>query len=270
MPRFFVRRVNGPGHIIDADHVNELQVALEEDLDSIEALEAINTDGRLDALEAADAALAILRDPLLTQSLIDDFMSGSAGAGATGTQNWYWFNGALSVPDGEANHPGIVRKTTGAVINTYALIYLLLSAGGPVLPAATFDQTWVVRLNTNDANTTVRVGMGANCAANPPAAGIYFEKLAADTNWFRITRSGAVQTRTDHGVAVSTGWIKFRIRRINGTTLGFSINGGTEAQVTANIPTVGLTPHVAITNTAAADKNIDVDFFSHVVTGLVR
>lgn len=204
----------------------------------------------------------------------EDFIGGSTSTLTVGEYGWQ-ITGSATVPvylAAEAGAPGILRRDTSSTSGVVAVLALGASGSGTgIHPSDTFDLTWRIRLNTNDTDTTVRAGL--NCGAtsgDPPADGIYFEKLAADTNWFRITRASSTETRTSHGVAVSTSFVKMRIRRKDGSTISFSINGGAEADVTTNITTAGCRPFTHIKNSAAAAKTLDHDYFYMLVSGLSR
>lgn len=170
------------------------------------------------------------------------------------------FNGTTSNPGPEANRPGILRRETTAVINTVAGTSLGNGAAS-VLPSDTHTVLWIARLNTNDANTTVRIGEFESPASSPPTNGIYFEKLDADTNWFCITRAAGVQTRTDSTIAVTTSFEEFTLTR-NSSGVLFKI-GTTNVcgTTTTNIPTAGVRPATQIVNSAAANKTLDHDYF---------
>lgn len=199
----------------------------------------------------------------------DDFVSGSAATGNMGELGWSFSGGGQVPQEGVANHPGIVRKTTSATAGTYGV--MRLAVDGLLIPSHDFEQLFIALPNSTDTDTTIRVGIGNASTDDPPANGVYFEKLGADTNWFAVTRDAGVQTRTDTGVAVTSTWMRFRVRRVDATTIGFSLNSGTEQTHTANIPTVALNPFIAISNNAAsANKSIDIDQFSLLIQGLSR
>jgi hypothetical protein len=130
----------------------------------------------------------------------------------------------------------------------------------------------MIRLNTNDANTILQAGLSFNPGTATPGHGMYIEKQAADTSWFGVCRASSVQTRTSALATVSTNWVKFRIRRVDASTIGFTLDSGTEQLITTNIPTTGtgMHPFVTLSNTAAADKNVDLDYFHIFITGLSR
>ncbi len=61
-----------------------------------------------------------------------------------------------------------------------------------------------------------------------------------------------------------------RIRRVDASTVGFTVNDGTEVTATGNIPTATLSPFIAITNTTANAKSVDIDYFDLMVRGISR
>lgn len=201
--------------------------------------------------------------------LQDDFVTGIGGSGTIGELGWNLSSGTAANQASETGgRIGIIRRDTTAVINTYASITLFNSSNA-IDTALPHIITWAVRLNTNDANTTLRIG-STNSAFAAPANGVYFEKLDADTNWFCVTRAGGVQTRTDSTIATNTSFNTFVYsRQSSGVT--FSINGTSVCGThTTNIPANFYVPSVAITNSAAAAKTVDLDYFEGVLTGLTR
>lgn len=211
-------------------------------------------------------------DPRTTLRIFDDFTGGSTSSGQIGAAGWNTFQGSTNVVAGVAGHPGIIQRSTTSTSGTLAAMYLGNSASnGPLWADDTVSHEMMVRLNTNDANTTVRVGLTQSGASATPGEAAYFEKLDADTNWFIVTRHSSIQTRADTGVAVGTGWITFRVRRTDATHFGFTINGGTETTTTANLPTgVALQPVVQIANSAASAKTIDIDYADVGVAAMTR
>lgn len=208
--------------------------------------------------------------------LVDDFLNGSLTAGQVGALGWRFSNGTLTELAGVANHPGIVQIGSTTTANTISGIYLSTASSGvgPILPTDFWDVTFWVRPSSNDTDTKLRIGVMANGTADGTATGAYFEKLFADTNWFRVTRNNAgTTTRTDSGVAVpsTSTWTKLRVRRIDASTLGFTIDAGTEATVTATLPdSPAVLPIVQITGQTTTAKTVDVDRVSVLITGLTR
>lgn len=196
----------------------------------------------------------------------DDFMTGTTGSGSIGSIG-FSSSGTITTVAGTANRPGVYRADTTAVSGTLARF------SGPqsnlFLPAAAHSVLWVVQLNTNDANTTVRIGAQNSTALSPPDHGIYFEKLDGDTNWFCITRAATVETRTDSTIAVNTSFNTFAYNR-NSSGVAFFINNVQVCSHTATIPTSALSPDAMIVNSTVAAKTFDVDYFQMKITGLVR
>ena len=198
--------------------------------------------------------------------LQEDFITGSTGSGAIGSLGWISV-GTISVLASEVNRPGIARVDTGSVLGSIGRISYANSSAFD--QGVNSDILWVARLNTNDANTTVRIGSANSVALSPPNNGIYFEKLDADTNWFCVTRGSAVQTRTDTGVAVNTSFNTFRMVK-NSSGVQFILNNTNVCTHTTNLPANLIAAYVFITNSAAAAKTVDVDYFQHILTGMTR
>lgn len=201
--------------------------------------------------------------------LKDEFLSGGTASGSIGELGWQFSNGSLSQLASEANRFGLIRRDTSASSGTVASLHLYASATG-INPALAHLVHFEARLNTNDANTTVRLGERDSASANPPTNGIYLEKLDADTNWFCVTRASSTQTRTDSGVAVDTAFHTVKLTR-SGGGVQFSLDGvNICGAMTTNIPTAFVFPSVQIVNSAAASKTIDVDYFALRLDGVVR
>lgn len=213
-------------------------------------------------------ATAGVIDPSTTFYDYDDFIGNNVGNNTAGKWNWNFVNGTLitqTVPD--ANHIGVVRRATAATLNQLA--YMWTGNGNAqdfILPASNFDITWILALATNDANTMLRFGLGFSNANDPPNNGIWFEKVLADTSFFGVCRASSAQTRTSALLATDTSYHRFRLRRVNSTTIGFSVDGGTEATITANIPTVALAVLIQIATGAAAAKSVDLDYVGLTVS----
>lgn len=198
--------------------------------------------------------------------LEDHFVTGINTNGTVGALGWVVNGGATSAQSSVTSHLGIIRKDTSAVGSTVAQLSLY-SGSAAIDPALTTSITFVVRANHNDSDTAIRVGAGNALTTDPPTHGIYFEKLITDTNWFCVTNASGSTTRTDSGVAVSTGWVKLNFRR-SSSGVQFMINGTVVGMNTATIPTTFINPGVQIVNNVASSKTLDVDYFSLMVTGL--
>lgn len=193
--------------------------------------------------------------------LQDDFRSGATGGGNIGETGWSSSGGVTSYLTAEPNRPGIVRSSTTTVSGTIRAINWF----GQNFAMDATNTSWRfladARLNTNDANTTVRIGPMNSHGNNPPASGVYFEKLDGDTNWFCVLRSGGVETgtRINSGVAVTTSFMRFHLISTN-STVTFWIGAALVGTLSANYPIVDLIPALQIVNSAAADKTLDIDY----------
>lgn len=201
--------------------------------------------------------------------LQEEFLGGSTASNSIGALGWSAANGTVGNLAGETNRYGIIRRDTSAVLGTIATLAINSGAGAATDPTVNHSIMFASRLNTNDANTTVRIGALNSPSISPPANGIFFEKLDADTNWFCVTRSGGVQTRTNSGIAVNTSFNNFSYTR-NSSGVLFSINNTVVCTNTTNITTTFLNPSLHIVTSAAAAKTIDTDYAQIIFTGLTR
>ncbi len=197
----------------------------------------------------------------------EEFLTGTAATAQIGTHGWN-SAGTISNRPGETNRPGIIRVDTGAVSGTIARINGL--GADNFIPDQNHSVTAYYRLNTNDANTTTRIGAGNSFGSATPSNGIYFEKLDADTNWFCVARNGGVQTRTDSTIAVNTNFNSFRYVRNSSGIQYFINNTAVCGTISTNITTTALSPGVTILNSAAAAKTFDLDYFEFRMFGLSR
>jgi hypothetical protein len=224
---------------------------------------------------AGSGSVGIREYTRMAKVVQDDFIGGISGAGSIGELGWTRTlvgTGAVARQAAIAGRPGIYRLDTGATINSLATVHLDTVT---MLPADNWEAEFFVRLNVNDANTQVRIGLGDAPSGDPPADGCYIEKLGADVNWFGVTRAAAAQNRTASLGAVSTNWLRVKIRRKDSTTIAFMLddpdfNYPTEILATATIPASALTMFVQVKCIAAASKTLDLDFAGLVVQGLAR
>lgn len=212
--------------------------------------------------------------PTVPTVLRDDFFFASAESGEIGEMGWSYAGGQCAMVAAVANHPGVVFRNTSATINTIASLFMGAAGSTSILMFSNFDETtWVIMPSTADADQRHRYGVFDDVSADTITHGVYFERLGTDTNWFAVCKNNGTETRSDMGVAfAATTWYKLRIRKISSTSVGFSINGGTEVVVSANVPdaTDGVGPGNQIKNLAAVDKSCRFDFFSLKTTSLVR
>jgi len=229
------------------------------------------------------AAVGVTVNNITTPHVFDDFTHGLVMPAATvspvGSLNWQISQtaGTVSPASAVANHPGIARLDTTATSPGWVGIYgqLGTSAQLSILPADTFDITFVIRPGaTVDANLAFVFGLAdtsLTSAATNTTNGIYVEKRLADTTYFGVCRAASTQTRTAAaGTVTASTWTKFRIRRVDSSTIGFTQDAGAEVNVTTNIPTVAMTPFIHVMNNSAASKTLDIDLFDMTITGITR
>lgn len=213
-------------------------------------------------------------EPTAAVTLVDEFAFASTETGELGELGWSFTNGTANLAGGpEDGHPGIVSRASSAVSGAIASTY---PGGGGTAVSIRVDQvdemTWIVKPATAGADFDVRFGISSDLTSATPTHGVYFERLAADTNWFGVTRTGGVETRTPTGVALAASWFKLKFRRISATSIGFTVNGGTEVVATANVPAGNATVTFGfqITPTTASARTVNVDFFALKMVPQVR
>jgi hypothetical protein len=212
-------------------------------------------------------------EPTAPTLLVDEFMFSSTETGEHGELGWSVTNGSANLVNPTADHPGILARVSSATI---AQVCSMFTGGGGASPVMRCDQIgthyWIVQPQSAVADHDVRIGVSSDMTSVTPTHGIYFEKLAADTNWFGVCSASGVQTRQDMGVAYGVAWAKLRIRRLSATTVGFTINGGTELVVSSNVP--GATAVLVLGNhivpQAAAARTVWFDYFSALFPALAR
>ena len=206
----------------------------------------------------------------------ESFLSGEGGTRFTGSMGWNWAGGSLTWMPAE-NTPegaGVIRRHTSVTANTMTFIQPQSVSRSGFHNLSNFDVICGVRLNEGNAtDTAVRIGLSGNAAnsGSQPTDGVYVEKVGAmASGWNAVARAGSVESKVTTNVAVGTSsqvqWV--RVRRVNGSTVGFSVNstfadalaGSGEVTLSTSLPTVGLNgPWVAISNPGvAASRSIDI------------
>lgn len=205
-----------------------------------------------------------------TIELQEEFISGSNTNGTIGILGMGITGGTAGQQNSEANRFGILRRDTGAAAGTVASTVLTPNNSTIFTVTLPHKIVWAVRQNVNNNNTIVRHGSMNLFTANPPANGIYIEKAAADTNWFCVTRSGGVETRTDTGVAVDTNFHTFAYT-LNSSGASFTLDSaGVCGTHTTNLPTGFTNPASHIVNVDAVAKSADYDYFQVQIFGIAR
>ena len=227
--------------------------------------------GTVDPTNATSGDLVIRTDqtsgasaaPPTRVILKDDFIKNSTETGEVGELGWTFTNGSAPVQAAVQNRPGVMRRTSGVTANQIATLI-------PAAAATTsfrFDEVkelWIVAAEvTTGADFTIRVGVMTDVSSATPTNGMYIERLSSDTSWFGVSRAAGAQTRTAALVADAVGtYRKFRLRRIDAATVGFTVDGGSEVTLTTNIPaaTATLTWGLQIAPTTTTARSVDVDY----------
>jgi hypothetical protein len=160
--------------------------------------------------------------------MFDDFYGPSSTSGEITGFGWAVNGGTITLKAPEDNSPGIgmLRNASAAAIST---LYTGSPANGFAfilgdLKTIIFRSAFTTGASVPDK----RVGLMMSAVNSAPADdGVYFECLAADTNWFAVTRDGATtnHTRTDTGIAFSANtFLTFRIEHTAPSTWAFYIN----------------------------------------------
>lgn len=158
----------------------------------------------------------------------------------------------------------VVGFFVGATVGDYAMLYRLPQVTYD--PDLTYFMDWEMALSAADLQTlTVDAGFSLpNALAAAGGASNYavFEGGPGTGNWFARRRSGGgSQVGDDTGVAMATGWHRFRLEfhgenaTDNATrSLRFYIDGTLRTTATTTIPaaTALVSPHFCITNTGGA------------------
>ena len=180
-------------------------------------------------------------------------------------------SGSVTPQAAVAGRNGVLRISTDSVANDIE-VFDQITTIMPIHTSDTFDILFIAKRVQDDANATTRMGLfnAGGTTSDPPTSGIYFERLAGDTQWFCVSRSASTQTRSTAVASSDTNWHRFRLRRVDGSTIGCSIDGGTEQTNTTNIPSVATKMVMQEKTTAAAAKSLDIDYVDLLITGLTR
>lgn len=106
----------------------------------------------------------------------------------------------------------------------------------------------------SSSNIATRIGL-SNGMYGTIGNGIYFEKLAADANWYLVSCDGSSQTRVDTGVVYSSTSKVFALRtNTSDSTVTALIDGQKVCSVASTLPTsnVGLSPSFYVYNVSPA------------------
>jgi len=178
--------------------------------------------------------------------------------------------------NGEANHPGIRQMTTAATTDSSAGIFIGQATNDPKSLDATlftsigWEAEWIIKL-TATTNTLSFVGISDTVGATDYTKAGFRYNSAGSANWRFYTCRAHSCTDTDSTVAASTDWVRLRLRSTVGGTIKYSINGGSETDISgATVPNID-TGLVFFTSTLADEaKDLQADWFAMKWRGLSR
>lgn len=177
---------------------------------------------------------------------------------------------AALAADMVAGHPGMVTFNTGTTSGVgRAGIGLSASAStmgnGVVMNSETYYEEWLINLRQLSNATDefhVEVGLHRSSTATTQTNGLTFkyDRATYGANWQVENSSASSTTRTDTGVAVATGWHKFKIVATS-SSVEYYIDGALVATQTTNIPSVNIVTGAKISKSAGTTNTImDVDY----------
>lgn len=210
-------------------------------------------------------------DPTLASNPIllrDDFIAQSTEAGEIGELGWSTLTGTVAAQASTTlgSVVGVVRftsNTTGASVNS---LFLGSTGATPLIASGDIDtMIYRVKAVSAAADFDIRVGWTNDLTSATPTAGVYFEKLAADTTWFAVARMSGTQTRTAMAT-LDTSFHTFLISQTGpGTSVTFQIDkAGTPVTITTNVPTTStaMCPGLYISPTTTTARSFDIDTFT--------
>jgi hypothetical protein len=203
--------------------------------------------------------------------LKDEFATGTTSSGAIGDLGWTLGHGAspanpsVAIETATGDHPGVITVTCDAANTGTSGMILQGTAGKMIDPDDMFEVIFLVKFNTN-TSVFYSLGLSGSAASTfTPSNGICFQTydLGGGTlRWVGKTIKAGTPSTTADFSAPDTSWHRFRIRRIDTTTIGFSMDGGPEKVITTNIPDTGiLNPYIVFSNGSAAGKDFTLDYF---------
>ena len=153
--------------------------------------------------------------------------------------------GSANRVNGKQDHPGILRLQGNAASATgRASIYMggassILFGGATKYVFEGMIDVQAVPDATNDFRFTFSMGTDIGSGStNLNGVAILMNRSINATNYVCQTADGATFTNVDSGVAMATGWKKFKIEvNKTGTSVEFFIDDVSVAVVTTNIPT---------------------------------
>lgn len=265
--------VNKPVSTATQTALNGKYGTVESDGTALTSRTTLNVVSRRAVVDDSGSKTRLRIDDVASMSFVqDDFIAGGTASGEVGALGWNYVANTLTKGNSVANHPGIVRLGTAAVIADLAYMTPSPSPTHTSLLANSGSEwCFIFKPVSAVADHDLRVGLTAD-ASSATSNGVYLERLSTDTNYFVVVKNGATITRIDSGVAYSASvWVNLVIRRNPTSPFPFEFYIGNNAAITtaATLPTT-LTTMFQLVAQAAVARLVDVDYFDQRIVGLNR
>lgn len=198
---------------------------------------------------------------------VDEFWGAANTSPYIGMLNWSQSGMTQSGLATQANYPGILNGACGAAaVGTWYIAGP--SVENPTLLSAVKSVLFIAQWGTGANVPDKRAGLTSGAVnAAPSTHSVWFEALAADTNWFAVTSAaGGQTTRTDTNVAFAhSTWYRMRIEHPAASTWLFYINdvlvATHGAAQTPPTETTGAKPFQQVVGTGTA-STAAMDYFA--------
>lgn len=225
-----------------------------------------------------DSTFPFFLDPSKYVYLYHDFVSGSVGGtvvsgGSPGFVTSVSGTGAVALISSETGTYGLVQLSSGATNASAAILTIngAATAGAPYNNVV-FDAKFRIKVNST-TSCNYFLGFNKNEAvgdASTDFIGIGFASAADGTTWHLVQRAAsgtAVRTNITGATVSTSAYQTLRIRCTTAGTILASVDGGGEVSINSGLPTVVLTPQIALATTAAANAiTMKADYFFHWYT----
>jgi len=161
----------------------------------------------------------------------------------------------------ETNHIGIVQVVLPQA-NVSGVLSLVNDPGTNSFTFTDFNVAYFI-IKTESPTDNYNIKLGLFDDVNTPSQGIFLNGTKG-ANWIPTVNDGTTATGATTALANST-WYTIKIEKKSSTSVGFTINGGTEVVLSTNVPTGYLSCGVRFENTTVSpteDISFLIDFFS--------
>jgi|SRR5688572_12584442 len=205
----------------------------------------------------------------VTSGNVIDVLTGTGSWTAQATAG----TGTISALNGEADHPGIMRLTSGNVSGNAIGIYRGVKSttfAPPILANQVFRVQFIIRL-PSIANVLLQVGL-QSAVSNAATDWIrFFYDTTVSAEMVVSTKAANVETTPVSIGVPGTDWMRLTIEQEVIGTINFYLEDTLVSTMTTNVPGgVSLTPILRVLTRTAATKSVDVDFHaleSQMLTG---